>query len=89
MGRWWPLLSLNQMVKWLGTNGVGYDGVWQPKPAAEESISQLQREHKVIMRFICQKKEFNRDVNFEGFNGDFLHNMLSMFIWKTINKMYL
>ncbi len=65
MGRWCRGLCLNQMVKWLGTNGgvigryyVGYDGVLDKTSSRNPHTPAALRGTKVIMRFICQKEEF-------------------------------
>ncbi len=49
---------------------IGYDGVWQPKPAAGNPYSAaLKRKHKVIMRFILSKRIYETLI-FEGFISD-------------------
>ena len=36
----------------------------------ESILSSFKEQHKIIIGFICQKKEFMRSLIYEGFNGD-------------------
>ena len=58
--------------KWVdgGRYYVGYDGVWQPKPAAGNPYSAALKTAQAYNRIHLSKKRIYEMLIFEGFNSD-------------------